>query len=61
MDEVFPVELPDVERAKAIVLERATLSARDALHAAVMARRGVVRIMSFVAGFDGLPGVTRLR
>jgi hypothetical protein len=59
-DEVFGIEMTDVNRAKAIVLERATLSARDALHAAVMQRHGVERIMSFDAGFDLVPGLTRL-
>jgi predicted nucleic acid-binding protein len=60
IDEVFPVALGDVERAKAMVLERRRLSARDALHAAVMERRDVTRILSFDSGFDGLPGLTRL-
>jgi predicted nucleic acid-binding protein len=60
VDEVFAVELADVSRARAIVLERHHLSSRDALHVAVMARHDVARIMSFDAGFDRLPGVTRL-
>lgn len=60
VDEVFAVTGPDVDRAKTIVLGRRRLSARDALHAAVMGREGVSRIMSFDGGFDGLPGVTRL-
>ena len=60
VDEVLPVELADVDRAKAIVLGNTRLSARDAIHLAVMERRGVVRIMSFDAGFDGFPGVSRL-
>src|SRR2546428_267379 len=58
--EVFAITAPDVERAKAIVLSRERLSARDGLHAAVMEREGVTRIMTFDAGFDGLPGITRL-
>jgi predicted nucleic acid-binding protein len=60
VDEVFTITLPDVERAKTIVLGKGRLSSRDALHAAVMGREGVARIMSFDAGFDGLPGITRL-
>jgi predicted nucleic acid-binding protein len=60
VDEVYGVAAPDVDRAKAIVLGKRRLSARDALHAAVMERERVTRIMSFDAGFDGLPGVTRL-
>jgi predicted nucleic acid-binding protein len=57
---VFAITTADVESAKAIVLGKARLSARDALHAAVMGREGVRRIMSFDAGFDGVPGLTRL-
>jgi predicted nucleic acid-binding protein len=60
VDEVVAVTLADVERAKAIVLGRRRLSARDALHAAVMERQGIDRIMSFDEGFDGLPGMKRL-
>lgn len=60
VDEVLGITLADAERAKAIVLGRMRLSARDALHAAVMERAGIERIMSFDRGFDGLPGVTRL-
>lgn len=58
--EVFAVEWADVSRAKAIVLERHSLSSRDALHAAVMERREVARIMSFDAGFDAVPGIVRV-
>jgi predicted nucleic acid-binding protein len=60
VDDVRPIERTDVERAKAIVLGHPRLSARDAVHLAVMAREGITRIMSFDAGFDGFPGVTRL-
>jgi uncharacterized protein len=60
VDEVFPISEADVERAKTIVLGKKRLSARDAVHAAVMHRQDVTRIMSFDTGFDGLPGLTRL-
>ncbi len=60
MDEVLPVTAEDAQRAKAIVLGRRRLSARDALHAAIMEREGIVRIMSFDSGFDGIPGLSRL-
>jgi predicted nucleic acid-binding protein len=60
VDEVLPVTVADVERAKAIVLGKRRLSARDALHAAVMEREHIERVLSFDRGFDGLPGVTRL-
>ena len=47
-------------RAKAIVLERPQLSARDSLNVAVMERQGVVRIMTFDTDFDAVPELTRL-
>jgi len=59
VDEVFPVELEDVRRTSAIV-RSSRLTARDALHLAVMQRRGVDRILSFDQGFDIVPGITRI-
>jgi predicted nucleic acid-binding protein len=60
VDEVLPVDRAVVERAKQIVLAYQRLSARDAVHLAVMESHGIERILSFDAGFDGFPGVTRL-
>lgn len=60
VDDVFPVDANVVERAKAIVLARERLSARDALHVAIMERHGIARILSFDEGFDGVPGIERL-
>ena len=60
VDQVYEIGRPDVERAKEIVLARPRLSARDALHLAVMARQRVTTIMSFDAGFDKYPGVGRI-
>jgi len=60
VDEVFPVELADVERAKTILFGAPKLSARDAIHVATMRRHGVSRLLSFDAGFDQVPGLTRL-
>lgn len=60
VDEIFPVDRTGVERAKAIVLGSQWLSARDALHLAVMEQQGVERILSFDTGFDGFPGVERI-
>jgi predicted nucleic acid-binding protein len=60
VDQVYPIDQVVAERAKAVVLERRALSARDALHAAVMQIHGIERILSFDAGFDQLPGIIRL-
>jgi predicted nucleic acid-binding protein len=60
VDQVFAVDKVVVNRAKQIVLGYAQLSARDAIHAAVMQENGIKEILSFDSGFDALPGVTRL-
>ncbi|MEK7705964.1 MAG: type II toxin-antitoxin system VapC family toxin [Myxococcota bacterium] len=60
VDDVFPVDLDVVKRAREIVLERGVVSARDAIHVAVMRQRGVTRVMSMDRGFDAFPEVTRL-
>lgn len=60
VDEVFPVEEKDVLRAHEILRLTTGLSARDALHIALMEHRGVQQIMTFDAGFDLWPGVERL-
>jgi len=59
-DHVFPVDVAAAERAKEIVLGNQQLSARDALHLAIMEQHGIERILSFDSGFDGYPGITRL-
>ncbi|HEX6198620.1 MAG TPA: type II toxin-antitoxin system VapC family toxin, partial [Thermoanaerobaculia bacterium] len=43
VDEVFPIEEPDVRRAKDLLLATRAISARDALHAAVMEHHEVHR------------------
>lgn len=60
VDEVFPIESVDVARARRIIAGTGRLSARDAIHLAVMQRRDVDRVMSFDAGFDGIPAITRV-
>jgi predicted nucleic acid-binding protein len=48
------------ERAKQIVLGRRQLSARDAVHVAIMEHHAIEQILTFASGFDELPGITRL-
>ncbi len=59
-DEVFPVEAEDVLGARDLLLSTPGLSARDAIHAVIMKRWGIVRILSFDRGFDAVPGVERI-
>jgi len=60
VDEVFPVDRKTAARAKDIVLGYHQLSARDAVHLAVMELNGIARILTFDSGFDDFPGITRL-
>ena len=60
VDEVLPFELDDVLVARDLVESMPSLSARDALHVAVMRRTGIERILSFDCSFDACPGIERL-
>lgn len=55
-----PVLVEDVEVASGLADEHRGIGARDLLHAAVMRRLGVQRIISADRDFDRLPGVIRL-
>jgi predicted nucleic acid-binding protein len=60
VDEVLPVTHAAVERAKEIVLAYRRLSARDAVHVSVMEQHDIAQILSFDAGFDPFPGISRI-
>ena len=60
VDVVHPIELEDVTRARRLVLAAPQLSARDAVHVAVMQHHGINRILSFDKGFDGILGIDRI-
>jgi predicted nucleic acid-binding protein len=59
-DQVLSVEAAAAYRAKDILMSHQQMSARDALHLAVMEQHGIERILSFDSGFDGFPGISRL-
>lgn len=60
VDDVLPIARSDAEQAKDTLLRYHGLSARDALHVAVMSRHGISQLMSFDRGFDAYPGIARL-
>ena len=60
VDDVLAIDRAVLDRAKRIVFGHARLSARDAVHLAVMEQHGIDRILTFDSGFDGFPGITRL-
>jgi uncharacterized protein len=59
-DEIFPIDRSVTQRAKEIIVGHRKLSARDAVHLAVMEHHKIERILSFDSGFDGFPGISRL-
>lgn len=60
VDELFSIEAETVQRAKIILLGKYGLSARDAIHLAVMQQHGIQRILSFDQGFDRYPNIRRI-
>ncbi len=60
VDNVFSVREQDIFLAKDLTHAHPQLSARDALHAAVMRRAHVSEILSFDRGFDLLPDIVRI-
>jgi predicted nucleic acid-binding protein len=59
--EVLAVTLTDTNRARDLLMARSGISARDALHAAVMLNHGIDWIATFDAGFDRVFGIRRFR
>lgn len=59
-DEIRAVGMAEIRAARAILESVDGLSARDALHVAVMRVAGVSRILTFDRGFDACPGIERL-
>ena len=59
VDEVIAIERDDVLAAQRLVERVARLSARDAIHVAVMQRYGIGEILTFDRGFDVIPGIAR--
>src|SRR5271163_1967234 len=53
VDQVLAIDVGIVERAKEMVLGYRQLSARDAVHLAVMEHHGIESILTFDSGVDG--------
>lgn len=60
VDEVISIEKADVLRAGEIVRSPALMTARDAVHIAIMERHGIRSILSFDGDFDRWPGLQRI-
>jgi uncharacterized protein len=60
VEDVLAVEGADVFAAKDLLYAHPRLSARDALHVAVMRRHEITQVVSFDRGFDAVSGIKRL-
>jgi len=56
---VFPTTLADTDLARALLQQIAPISARDAVHAAVMRNHSIEWIATFDRGFEHVPGIRR--
>ena len=56
---ILGVTLADTDRSRDLVCGGATISVRDAFHAAVMINHGIEWIATFDTGFDRIGGVRR--
>ncbi len=59
-DEVLAFGMSEIRMAKGLVETGDNISARDALHIAIMRSAGVSRILSFDSGFDSCVDVERI-
>lgn len=59
--EVLDVTLADTDRARDLLCDIAGISARDAVHAAVMLNNEVEWVATYDSGFDRIPGIRRLK
>lgn len=57
MTEIFDVTLADTDVARDLVTSTGGLSARDAVHAAVMVNHEVTTVATFDRGFERLGGI----
>ena len=59
-DDVLTFGMPEIRIARTIIGSVDGVSARGALHVAIMRRNRVSRILSFDHGFDAVSGIERL-
>ena len=60
VDDVLSFGMREIQSARSIIASVPGLSARDALHVAVMRGAGITQILSFDHGFDRCDGIDRI-
>lgn len=59
-DEVFALEMDHIRGAQKLIDSNRGISARDAVHAAIMRSAGISEILSFDRGSNRFPGISRI-
>lgn len=59
-DNILTFGMLEIRAARSLIDLVKGISARDALHVAVMRKAGVRRILSFDSGFDSIPEIERI-
>ena len=59
-DNILTFGMLEIRAARSLIDFVKGISARDALHVAVMRKAGVHRILSFDSGFDSIPEIERI-
>ena len=60
VDEILNFGMSEIRSARTLLGTVDGISARDALHVAVMQKAGASRILTFDSGFDAFPDIERL-
>ncbi len=60
VDEVLSYEMTEIRAARSLLVAIPGISARDALHVAVMRTVDCSRVLSFDSGFDNCPDIERI-
>lgn len=60
-NKIYPIGLPDVDKAHLLLKEFSSINARDAIHAATMLNNDVEKILSTDAHFDVIRKIKRIK
>jgi predicted nucleic acid-binding protein len=58
--DIYPITLPVMDQALALLGHHPAITSRDAVHAAVMLQNGLSTIISADGRFDHIPGIQRV-
>ena len=60
VEDIYTYDMTEIRAARDLVISVPGISARDALHVAVMQSAGITQILSYDTGFDAVSGIQRM-